>query len=81
MVRQKVRTRFLLFKKSHGKAKGKNSDFYFKKKKKDHMVRQKVRTQFLLFKKKSKGMEKGKNSTLTFQKKNNMVRQKVRTQL
>ena len=32
MVRQKVRTRFLLFKKSHGKEKGKNWILTFPKK-------------------------------------------------
>ena len=51
MVRQKVRTRFLLFKKkSLGKEKGKNSNLTFRKK--NHMVRQKVRARSLLFKKK-----------------------------
>ena len=50
MVRIKVRTVFLLFKKkiSKGKEKGKNSNLTFPK---CYMVRKKVRTGFLLFKK------------------------------
>ena len=44
MVRQKVRTGFLLFKKSHGKAKGKNLILTFQKRKKSK-VRKSVRTQ------------------------------------
>ena len=43
MVRKKVRTVFLLFKKSHGKEKGKNWILTFQKK-------SQVRTQILLFK-------------------------------
>ena len=43
MVRQKVRTQFVLLKKkSLGKAKGKSPIFTFENK--NHMVRQKVRT-------------------------------------
>ena len=50
MVRQKVRTRFLLFKKkSHGKEKGKNCFLTFQKK--NLRVRKKVRRQILLFQK------------------------------
>ena len=77
MVRKKVRTGFLLFKKnSMRNVKGKNCILTFQEKNskgkekgknsnltfpKNHMVRKKVRTGFLLFKTNSKGKKKGKN--------------------
>ena len=49
MVRKKVRTQFLLLKKTHGWAKGKKLILTFQKK--NQRVRKKVRTQFLLLEK------------------------------
>ena len=85
MVRKKVRTVFLLFKKnSKGKEKGKNSNLTFPK---NYMVRKKVRTGFLLFKKKNKNkkkikklrvMKKVRTQILLFKTNKHMVWQKVR---
>ena len=56
MVRQKVRTRFLLFKKLHGKEKGKNWILTFQKKK--SKGKEKGKNSNLTFQKKSHGKEK-----------------------
>ena len=53
MVRKKVRTQILLFKKIHGKKKGKNWILTSPPQKKNHIVWQKVRAQSLLLKKKN----------------------------
>ena len=61
MVRKKVRTRFLLFKKNpKGKEKGKNLILTLKKKKKNHSVRKKGKSPILTFEKKKKKKSHGK---------------------